>query len=87
MIYNYDNLKNYALWYYFRYFPSNNKLINKLNEKSLDSQLSIQVFNDIKHLLKEDEIIKTKIDNYISRNKNLNYIKKNFYKSFFQKIK
>ena len=34
--YTFDSLKNYALWYYFKYFVSPKKLMQKLKEKSKD---------------------------------------------------
>jgi hypothetical protein len=33
MKYDYERLKNYAIWYYFKYFPSAKKLKEKLQEK------------------------------------------------------
>ena len=61
--YSFQRLKDYALWYYFRYYPSNARLLQKLREKGSKTD-SVQVFSDIKHLLQEEEIIKAKIDNY-----------------------
>jgi len=82
--YNYTRLKDYALWYYFRYYPSDNKLISKLKEKS-DSDIALNVYSDIKHLLNEREIIITKIRNYLFKNKNLNYIKQKLFEKMFSK--
>jgi len=31
--FKHERLKDYALWYYFRYYPSNARLVQKLNEK------------------------------------------------------
>lgn len=79
-------LKDYALWYYFRYFPSNKKLENKLLEKTLqDRELVDWVLDQIKHLFTEDDIIRSNIKNYIFRNKNVNYIKLNLMKKQFPK--
>jgi len=80
-MYNFQRLKDYALWYYFRYYPSNKKLLQKLEEKGSleDTQ---KIFQQIKNLLKEDEIIASKIDNYIYRNKNYRYI----YQKMSQKL-
>ena len=82
--YSYQRLKDYALWYYFRYYPSNNKLIFKLKEKSSE-ELSKKVFEEIKHLFNEEEIIITKIRNYLLKNKNLNYIKQKLFEKMFDK--
>jgi SOS response regulatory protein OraA/RecX len=76
--------KNYALWYYFRYFPSNKRLIEKLNIKTEDNNELVQeIYTEIKHLLQEEEIIRTKISNYINKNKNKSYIKNNLRQKLF----
>lgn len=76
--------KNYALWYYFRYFPSNKRLIEKLNIKTEDNNELVQeIYTEIKHLLQEEEIIRTKISNYINKNKNKSYIKNNLGQKLF----
>jgi hypothetical protein len=75
MKYTYETLKNYALWYYFRYFPSNKVLFDKLNEKTEDHELSKKVYKNIEHLLNEKQVIEDKIRLYLMRNKNLRYIK------------
>ena len=77
-----QRLKDYALWYYFRYYPSNNRLLQKLNEKGTPEDAQ-QVFIDIKNLTQEDEIIKAKIDNYIFRNKNYRYIRQKMREKLF----
>lgn len=77
-----QRLKDYALWYYFRYYPSNNKLLQKLNEK-WETEDAQQVFQEIKNLTQEDEIIKAKIDNYIFRNKNYRYIRQKMREKLF----
>lgn len=91
MNYNFENLKNYALWYYFRYFPSSKKLLEKLNEKSKNNELSLKVFENISHLVNDKQVAWDKIRLYLLRNKNLKYIKgklleKWFEKSLIQKI-
>ena len=57
MNYNFENLKNYALWYYFRYFPSSKKLLEKLNEKSKNNELSLKVFENISHLVNDKQVV------------------------------
>ena len=81
----YEVLKNYALWYYFRYYPSNKKLLSKLILKSQDEKLSQKVFEDIAYLTTEKDICLSKIQNYIFRNKNINYIKSKLISSWFKK--
>lgn len=77
-----QRLKDYALWYYFRYYPSDGRLLQKLNEKWEEHDAQ-QVFSEIKHLLQEDEIIKAKIDNYLFRNKNFRYIQQKMREKLF----
>lgn len=78
-----QRLKDYALWYYFRYYPSNNRLLQKLEEKGNKKDAS-SIFKEIEHLLQEDEIIKAKIDNYIFRNKNYRYIRQKMREKLFE---
>ena len=80
--YSRQRLKDYALWYYFRYYPSNARLLQKLREKweELDST---EVLKEIEHLTQETEIIKAKIDNYIFRNKNYRYIRQKMREKLF----
>jgi len=73
--YNYERLRNYALWYYFKYFPSVKKLNQKMMEKSLDSELTKKVYDSIKHLCEEQRVLEDKIRLYLLRNKNARYIK------------
>lgn len=84
--YSPQRLKDYALWYYFRYYPSNNRLIQKLREKGAEED-SLSVFKEIQHLTQEDEIIKAKIDNYIFRNKNYRYIRQKMREKLFPREK
>jgi len=84
--YSPQRLKDYALWYYFRYYPSNGRLLQKLHEKWEEID-AIHVFKDIQHLTQEDEIIKAKIDNYLFRNKNFRYIRQKMREKLFPKEK
>lgn len=71
-----QRLKDYAIWYYFKYLPSTKRLENKLLEKTKNNrELVDQVLNDVKHLFQEKEIIESKVKIYLFRNKNLAYIK------------
>lgn len=85
MNYNFENLKNYALWYYFRYFPSSKKLLEKLNEKSKNTELSLKVFENISHLVNDKQVVWDKIRLYLLRNKNLKYIKGKLLEKWFDK--
>jgi len=82
--YSFQRLKDYALWYYFRYYPSNKKLLRKLEEKGSQEDAQ-KVFQEIKHLLQEEQIIAAKIDNYIFRNKNYRYIRQKMTEKLFPK--
>jgi uncharacterized protein Yka (UPF0111/DUF47 family) len=92
VISDFQKLKDYALWYYFKYFPSNERLFNKLLEKTnKNKDLVKDVYDNIKHLFREEDIIRDKINNYLFRNKNLNYIKqklfiKKFPKNIYEEI-
>ncbi len=81
-IYTLQRLHDYALWYYFRYYPSNARLVQKLKKKGSEEDAQ-KIFNNIEHLLQEDEIIKAKIDNYIFRNKNYSYIRQKMREKLF----
>lgn len=85
MKYNFETLKNYALWYYFRYFPSSSKLLQKLEEKVEDRELSKKVFENISHLINDTQVIWDKIRLYLIRNKNLKYIKNKLVLAWFDK--
>ena len=71
--YSFQRLKNYAEWYYFRYFPSDKKFLQKLEEKGSieDAQ---KIFSEMQHLLVEDRTLESLIENYIFRHKNFRYI-------------
>jgi SOS response regulatory protein OraA/RecX len=83
--YNQERLRNYALWYYFKYFPSIKKLNQKLLEKSLDAELTKKVFESIKHLCEEKRVMEDKIRLYLLRNKNARYIKTQLISKGFEK--
>lgn len=78
--------KDYTLWYYFRYYPSINRLKEKLNEKTCNNiELINQIFKNIWHLFNDVEILDTKIQNLIFRNKNKRYIITNLVQKKFNK--
>lgn len=86
MKHTFDSLKNYALWYYFRYFPSKNKLEEKLLEKIDKNFIIVQeVINNINHLIDDKKVIWDKTRVYLLKNKNLNYIKTKLIQSKFNK--
>lgn len=75
VITKYQRLKDYTLWYYFRYYPSIWKMKFKLMQKTLKNEEMIeQLFQDIWHLFDDKPVIESKIQSYLFRNKNKNYI-------------
>lgn len=85
MKYTFESLKNYALWYYFKYFPSLKKLESKLMEKLPDEEICEKVMKNIWHLINEKQVIGDKIRLYLMRNKNLHYIKSKLILAWFDK--
>ncbi len=83
--YNSERLKNYALWYYFKYFPSIQKLQQKLFEKSKDQELSQKIWKSMEHLCDEQRVLEDKIRVYLIRNKNVRYIKTQLIAKWFEK--
>lgn len=89
---------DYAIWYYLRYYPSVNKLKRKLEEKFwLDSdnwkrywgigerEIDFIIEEKLRNIIKEEEVLKSKIRNYQLKNKNLNYIKQKLREKLFEK--
>lgn len=84
IITKYQRCKDYALWYYFRYYPSINRLKSKLNEKTLHNQeLVDKVFEDIWNLFDDIPVLESRVQNFLFRNKNKNYIKTNLRQKLF----
>ena len=71
--YNFTRLKNYAEWYYFRYYPSNEKFFKKLCEK-WELPDAEKIYAEMQEFLVENRTLETLIENYIHRNKNYRYI-------------
>ena len=71
--YNFTRLKNYAEWYYFHYYPSDAKFLQKLREK-WEGDDAQKIYDEMKEFLVEDRTLETLIENYIYRNKNYRYI-------------
>lgn len=71
--YSFEQLKNYSFWYYNRYFPSNQKLLEKLQEKGREDDAQ-KIYSEMKPFLQEDSILKSVVESYIAKNKNYRYI-------------
>lgn len=79
--------RDYTLWYYFRYYPSVNRLKEKLNEKTYNNtELIDQIFKDVWYLFKDLEVLDSKVQNLIFRNKNKRYIITNLVQKKFSKV-
>lgn len=88
--YSYKRLRDYALWYYFRYFPSNSRLRMRLKLKAGENiHLIEEVMESIMHLLEEDKILESKIESYTGKSKNISYISWKLLEKWFpiEKIK
>jgi len=87
---------NYAIWYYLKYFPSINKLKQKLDFKFwpnsekgkkywwiFEDDINFIVNNKLWDILVEKQIITSTINNYINKWKNLYYIKSKLNEKWF----
>ncbi len=82
----FEYLKNYAINYYLRYYPSKKKLEEKLMKKSKDDMILVKkVLNDLNSFIIENQVIEAKIRYYIQKNKNLAYIKSKLFEKWFKK--
>lgn len=89
---------DYAIWYYTKYFPSKEWLKRKLEEKFWpnsekwkiywwinDEEINFIVDEKLKSIIFEKQVARTKIKNYVEKNKNLSYIKNKMFQNFFDK--
>lgn len=87
---------DYAIWYYLKYYPSKKKLTQKLEEKFWPNSENWKKYwwisaKDINHILNEnmksiineEEVLKSKIKNLKNKWKNIYYIKWNLLKKWF----
>ncbi len=70
----YIQLRNYAEWYYTKYFPSKRMLQEKLFGREEDEDIVHRVMSDLSSLIVEDKIIESRIHAYISSGKTERYI-------------
>lgn len=86
IITKYQRGKDYTLWYYFRFFPSVNRLKEKLNEKTQNNtELVYKIFNENWNLFNDLDVLDSKVQNLLFRNKNKNYIITNLLQKKFIK--
>ncbi|MDD3302532.1 MAG: RecX family transcriptional regulator [Candidatus Gracilibacteria bacterium] len=83
---DFNYLRNYAINYYLRYYPSSKKLEEKLILKANgDNNLVNKVLDSLKSLVVDNTVIEMKIRYYIGKNKKLSYIKSKLYEKGFNK--
>jgi len=75
----FENLKQYGINYIERFIPTKAKLLEKLKEKSWNEELANEVFEKLKDLINEELMLENLINSYISRWKNIRYIKEKLY--------
>jgi len=80
---NESNLKNYAIKYINRYFPTIKQLKLHLSKKNKDNIIVKNVVLNLKHLINEEKLIDSFIYNLKNRWKNINYIKTKLYNKWF----
>lgn len=71
----YIQLRNYAEWYYTKYFPSRRALHDKLLSKWDDEAIVDRVLADLSSLIMEEKVIESRIHGYIAAGKTARYIR------------
>ena len=83
---SFESFRNYALNYYLRYYPSIKKFREKLLKKSWwDKKTVDEIIKSMENIIVEKLVIESKIRVYITRNKNLSYIKSKLFEKWFEK--
>lgn len=83
---SFEYLRNYALNYYLRYYPSIKRFREKLFKKSWwDEKTVDEILKSMENIIVEKLVIESKIRLYIARNKNLSYIKSKLFEKWFEK--
>ena len=93
-----QKIVDYAIWYYLKYFPSKKALEKKLFEKFWPNSEKWKVYwwiweeeidfilnQKMSSIIFEEEVAKSKIRNYIEKNKNFSYIKTKMFQKYFDK--
>ena len=93
-----QKIVDYAIWYYLKYFPSKKALEKKLFEKFWPNSEKWKVYwwiwekeidfilnQKMSSIIFEEEVAKSKIRNYIEKNKNFYYIKTKMFQKYFDK--
>ncbi|MFA5916632.1 MAG: RecX family transcriptional regulator [Candidatus Gracilibacteria bacterium] len=83
---SFESFRNYALNYYLRYYPSKKKFREKLLKKSGGDEKTVdEIIKSMENIIVEKLVIESKIRVYITRNKNLSYIKSKLFEKGFEK--
>ena len=93
-----QKIVDYAICYYLKYFPSKKALEKKLFEKFWPNSEKWKVYwwiwekeidfilnQKMSSIIFEEEVAKSKIRNYIEKNKNFSYIKTKMFQKYFDK--
>ncbi len=86
-----EYFRNYAIWYYEKYFPSVNFLRKKLQEKWASGEEIIGIFDDLSSFFQEKKIIEWRVQFFLSRGKNAKttrqlLLQKGFEKSLIDEV-
>ena len=93
-----QKIVDYDIWYYLKYFPSKKALEKKLFEKFWSNSEKWKIYwwiwgkeidfilnQKMSSIIFEEEVAKSKIRNYIEKNKNFSYIKTKMFQKYFDK--
>ena len=81
----YIQLRNYAEWYYTKYFPSRRALYEKLLLRSEESEIVNRIMDNLWSLIMEDKVIESRIHAYIGAGKTARYIRTKMLQKKFDK--
>lgn len=81
----YKQIRNYAEWYYTKYFPSQKALREKLERKCDNMILVEKVMTELTPLIVEDKIIESRVHGYLSQGKTVRYIRTKLTQKKFDK--
>ncbi len=93
-----QKIVDYAIWYYLKYFPSK-KALEKINYEKFwpnsekwkiywwiwEKEIDFILNQKMSSIIFEEKVAKSKIRNYIEKNKNFSYIKTKMFQKYFDK--
>ena len=93
-----QKIVDYAIWYYLKYFLSKKAFEKKIFEKFWPNSEKWKIYwwiwekeidfilnQKMSSIIFEEEVAKSKIRNYIEKNKNFSYIKTKMFQKYFDK--